>query len=656
MFANSLNELLIWLQQHPLLALLFVFLVAFSESLIIIGLILPGAAFMVGFGALIALGALPAGAAIITAILGAIAGDSLSYWLGKHYKQSLKTHWPFSTYPALMERGEDFFHRHGGKSVMLGRFVGPLRPIVPAIAGMLGMPRSRFLLINIISACIWAPLYLLPGYLFGLSVNLASEFAGRFLLLLALVTATIWFVVFILRQFFLWLVPYTDRLFYRLLLWSQRHPLAGEIPAAIVNPDHREVRGLSLLALLLVSSSGLLVFLYEAVHVPLLSNISLLLQNAVLELHNPPFAMIMSALAGLAEPRPALLSAAITLLWLLLNQRHQHKLLIGHLLAVPVFPLLLILLPIGPSRLFSPSAILTLSLYGFLLIALARDINTRWRMRFYASGASLIMLLMFARFYLGQINLFQLFAELSLSIIWVSALGIAYRRHSLTRKYESPTYKLLFILLPVLSLYPVVHWPSSSPQPAAVKQHHVQIKKEDWLKHGWQTLPSYRHDLRNQYRFPMNLQWADSLTRIQQQLARQGWQLVVRKPSRYLNWLKSDAAITQLPIPPHVHEGRYETLAMMKYIDSKKRILIIRLWPTALQITNAENKNTPLWLGNISRLEPVKYFGIRYLQTEKNFKLPQLEKLKKHYQTSIKHRAQTHTGNGDSTVLLLSAL
>ncbi|HEB55702.1 MAG TPA: hypothetical protein ENI98_05240 [Gammaproteobacteria bacterium] len=652
MFASSLNELLMWLQQHPLLALLFVFLVAFSESLIIVGLILPGAAFMVGFGALIALGALPAGPAVVAAILGAIAGDSLSYWLGGHYKQTLKTRWPFSAYPGLMNRGECFFHRHGGKSVMLGRFVGPLRPIVPAIAGMLGMSRSRFLLINVASACLWAPLYLLPGYLFGLSVDLASEFAGRFLLLLALITAAIWFMVFILRQLFLWLVPYTDRLFYHLLLWSRRHPLAGEIPAAIVNPEHREIRGLSLLALLLAASSGLLVFLYEAIHIPLVNNLGLLIQNAVLELHNPPFGMLMSALARLAEPTPALLSASITLLWLLLNERRRHKLLIGHLLAVPVFPLLLMLLPASQLRLFSPAAILALSLYGFLLIALVRDIPVRWHIHFYACGAALIMLLMFARFYLGQITLFQLFTELSLSIIWISALGIAYRRHSLARKPERPAYKLLFVLLLVLALYPLVQQPAPGPQATAV-EHYVKMKKADWLRHGWQTLARYRHDLRDQYRFPMNLQWADSLTQIKQQLSRQGWQVVERNPGRYLNWLKPDAPITQLPVPPHVHEGRYETLAMMKYIDIENRILIIRLWPTAIQITNAAGKDTPLWLGTVSRLKPVIRFGIRYLQTTADFNpYPQLASLQQHYRIIAKHRRQ-NTDNWNGTVLLL---
>ena len=56
--------------------------------------------------------------------------------------------------------------------------------MVPLIAGMLEMPRQRFLLTNIASAIVWAPVYMFPGYLFGLSLEVASEFAGRFLILL----------------------------------------------------------------------------------------------------------------------------------------------------------------------------------------------------------------------------------------------------------------------------------------------------------------------------------------------------------------------------------------------------------------------------------------------------------------------------------------
>lgn len=76
------------IQQYPNIALLIVFLVAFSESLIIIGLIVPGAILMVLFGALIAIDALAFWPTVFFAVSGAVAGDSLSYWLGLRYQQN----------------------------------------------------------------------------------------------------------------------------------------------------------------------------------------------------------------------------------------------------------------------------------------------------------------------------------------------------------------------------------------------------------------------------------------------------------------------------------------------------------------------------------------------------------------------------------------
>jgi len=145
----------------------------------------------------------------------------------------------------------------------------------------------------------------------------------------------------------------------------------------------------------------------------------------------------------------------------------------------------------------------------------------------------------------------------------------------------------------------------------------------------------------------------DSLARIQQQLNDKGWQLTDRKPARYLNWLKTDSPITQLPIPPHVHEGSYETLTMVKYADTEKRILIIRLWPAAIRLTDTEGKSTPLWLGTASYLEPATRFGVRYLQTGQDFSLyPQLAALQEHYRIIVKYRQQK-TDNWDGRVLLL---
>ncbi|WVM90805.1 VTT domain-containing protein [Halopseudomonas pachastrellae] len=73
----------------------------------------------------------------------------------------------FRRHPQWIDRGERFFRRYGWVSVVLGRFIGPIRPIIPLVAGMFDMPAWRFVAINLLSALVWAPAYLIPGYSAG---------------------------------------------------------------------------------------------------------------------------------------------------------------------------------------------------------------------------------------------------------------------------------------------------------------------------------------------------------------------------------------------------------------------------------------------------------------------------------------------------------
>jgi undecaprenyl-diphosphatase len=148
--------------QNPQISYGAVFFIALSESLAFVGLVLPGAILMVAVGAVISTGALSLDISLLAAILGAISGDGISYWLGRCYKDRLPSVWLFKRHPHLLERGKTFFRHYGGKSVFLARFVGPVRPVVPLVAGMLHMPPLKFTLINLVSAIGWAPVYILP--------------------------------------------------------------------------------------------------------------------------------------------------------------------------------------------------------------------------------------------------------------------------------------------------------------------------------------------------------------------------------------------------------------------------------------------------------------------------------------------------------------
>jgi len=197
---ERLPPLLEWIGQHPHWAGAVLALVAFAESLALVGLFVPGALLMFAAGAVIGSGQLQLGPMILWAAAGAIAGDGVSFWLGWYYRDRLRGFWPFRNYPAALARGEGFFRRHGGKSVVIGRFVGPVRPIIPAVAGMLGMPVARFLAANVASAVVWAPAYLLPGMVFAASLSLAAEVAGRLVALLLLLGAALWALIWTLRR------------------------------------------------------------------------------------------------------------------------------------------------------------------------------------------------------------------------------------------------------------------------------------------------------------------------------------------------------------------------------------------------------------------------------------------------------------------------
>ncbi|WP_348771468.1 DedA family protein [Azospirillum sp. SYSU D00513] len=153
-----------FIEAHADWAEAIVFLVAFAEGLTLVGLVIPGIVVLTAAGGLAAAGVLDFWTILLAITAGAILGDAASYWLGRRYGERLFQLWPFSRRPGLRGRGEAFFEKHGGKSVFLARFLGPLRAVVPTTAGMMGMPHRQFQVFNVLSAVIWAPLLMSPGH------------------------------------------------------------------------------------------------------------------------------------------------------------------------------------------------------------------------------------------------------------------------------------------------------------------------------------------------------------------------------------------------------------------------------------------------------------------------------------------------------------
>lgn len=144
------------------------FLVAFGESFCFLSLLWPGTAILVGISALLAASGVSTGVllpTILAAGLGGSLGYALSYWIGLYFKDSIDKVWPFSRHPDLIPSGQRFFEKHGAFGVFLGHFFGPVRAVIPVVAGMFSMPQLPFQIANIASAFLWAVGIIAPSFL-----------------------------------------------------------------------------------------------------------------------------------------------------------------------------------------------------------------------------------------------------------------------------------------------------------------------------------------------------------------------------------------------------------------------------------------------------------------------------------------------------------
>ena len=152
---------------------------AFAESLAFFSLFVPFTAMIVAAGTLVGAGTVDPWLVIPWGILGACLGDAMSYWIGRYFGRGVPRLWPFRKDPGLIDAGRRFFERWGVLSVCLGRFFGPLRAVVPLVAGMMAMPHGRFQVANVASAIVWLPLLMLPGAVAGTLFKDVPQFGER---------------------------------------------------------------------------------------------------------------------------------------------------------------------------------------------------------------------------------------------------------------------------------------------------------------------------------------------------------------------------------------------------------------------------------------------------------------------------------------------
>ena len=228
MVEQFFNNIIPTLEQFQTLAYWIAFFAAFLETALLVGLFIPGSTVLLLLGVYAAGGHLDFGALLFFAIIGAVLGDNLNYWLGRRYGHKWVGNGIGFLTPEHFKKPQQFFLAHGGKSVFLGRFIPSVKELVPFIAGTMEMPQRKFMFWNILGAIGWGIQWLGAGFLFAHSLKLAHIWISRVgvaLLLVLLISILFWF----LKR---WLIRYGHPVIALIL------SLARSIKTAIVNnPD-----------------------------------------------------------------------------------------------------------------------------------------------------------------------------------------------------------------------------------------------------------------------------------------------------------------------------------------------------------------------------------------------------------------------------------
>lgn len=161
-----------WLAANPQWLGLTLFLVACLECLAVAGILIPGTVLLFALGVLAGSGALGLGETLLLAYAGGLLGDLLSYGLGRRFHQGIRRLPVLRDHPEWLGGAESYFQRYGVASLLVGRYIGPLRPMLPLVAGMLDMPFVRFALVSLLAAAGWALAYILPGWATGAAIRL----------------------------------------------------------------------------------------------------------------------------------------------------------------------------------------------------------------------------------------------------------------------------------------------------------------------------------------------------------------------------------------------------------------------------------------------------------------------------------------------------
>ncbi|RMF99889.1 MAG: phosphatase PAP2 family protein, partial [Nitrospirae bacterium] len=635
------NHLLPSIGQFHIIGYWIGFFAAFLETIIGVGLFLPGSSLILILGALSARGYLDTGDLLWFSIIGAILGDNANYYLGRRYGARWLKHGFWFLKAEHVEKASSFMNEHGAKGVFLGRFIPSVKEIVPFIAGSLKMNKTKFMLFNILGAIGWGLEWVFAGYIFARALNLAELWlsrAGIFFTFLILLVAFFYLCKWVVLKkgkkiatvlLSLWISlkeAVADN--EHVSLWMQRHPrcvsfLQGRL-------DRRRFTGLNLTILTLAFFYVMALFagiVEDLITSDPIVSADIRIANLVSAFRTPAIIRVFTwiTLLGKSEVILAFFFISVIILWLWGKRYSMISLLVsvsGSVAFTSVSKLLFhrprpaVAVYIEHSYSFpSGHATIAVAFYGLIGCLLIQSVATwKRKVNIFFATVVLIVAIGLSRIYLGVHYVSDVWAGYLVGSIWLIA-GFTFEGWLKSRSAGMGsvmphraawpvsvilvTLGLGFYLLFSLNYHPQKRLPGE--EKGTVVSDYADVFTGEQLKYT-ETIFGERQE-------PLNLIFlADNDRVLKETLKQMGWVMTDRPGlSTFYRALKSLALklpYPSAPVSPSFWNGRIQDMSFSKVTGKNWLVNArhLRIWRTRTMLEKGKN----IYVGLINRIEGLR--------------------------------------------------
>lgn len=617
MLATLISQLVDFLQTHSRLAYGVVFVLAMSESLPVIGAIVPGTAVILALSALVPSGVLVVWPLLAAATLGAIAGDGFAFWLGHRYHATIRSSWPFSRYPLAIQTSELFFEKYGMRSIFLARFVPGVRAFVPLLAGTLGMHVARFYAVNVLSAAVWAPAHILPGMLFGVTIHTLGPAAKPLGALLFTLVVLSWLFAHVLRYALRKGLPYF-RASVEILLekLSERSDRVSRFFVQLMDPASSELRLIILLILIVTAGTWLFFGILEDVYSgdPLV-----LADHAVYQLlqgfRSYPSDIVMVTITELGDTAIVIaISVALIAYFLWAQAKHTLIFFVGSVAGASAVNTAIKVamhrsrpvdgLYTGWSAFSFPSghSTVNMAMCGAIAFLIVQHSKGRLAVTAPLVAGIAVLAIAFSRLYLGAHWFSDVTAGMAFGLTWLTLLAATFIRRPMEQLNPSVLAFLPIFILGTFGSWHVVDRHAADMTRYAARNEPPLVELSNWWSSEQTMVGTRRVDLTGDLEERFSVEWAGDIAPLQRALINLGWQAPTTWSLRSIGALAVGASpASAIPPVPLLASGRLPELVLLYDESDENTRIVLRFWRESIQVKG--RTVMPVWKATITREE-----------------------------------------------------